>query len=190
MNIAHLDPPAMTAEEFFDFTASRPAGEKWELIEGEPVLSPSANDVHQRIIANLVGVLRSLRLDHSANWIAIPGIGVEISPSTIPIPDVLVRPAALLDDWKCDDMIVAFEILSPSSADRDLRWKRKAYARLASLEHYVVAAQDAFKIIVYDRQTGFAERCIEGKTAHLELPALGIVLPFAEIYRDTGLDRK
>jgi Uma2 family endonuclease len=187
MNVPQLNPDRMTADEFFAFTATRPDGEKWELIEGEPLLSPSANYAHQTIISNLIGLLRSARSEQSASWIAIPGIGVEVSKTSIPIPDVLVRPATLLDDWKCADMIVAFEVLSPSTADHDLRWKRRAYATLASLQHYVVVAQDAVEVVVYDRQSGFAERRIEGMKATLDLPALGIALPLAEIYRETGL---
>ncbi len=41
------------------------------------------------------------------------------------------------------DVLAAFEVLSPSTKDRDLRWKRTAYTSLASLTHYVVIAQDA-----------------------------------------------
>jgi Uma2 family endonuclease len=190
MNIPRLNPDPMTAEEFFAFTATRPDGEKWELIEGEPVLSPSANYAHQTVVSNLIGLLRSARWEQSAKWIAIPGIGVEVSKTSIPIPDILVRPATLLDDWKCDDMMVAFEILSPSTADRDLRWKRRAYAGLASLQQYVVVAQDAVEVVVYDRQSGFAERRIEGMKASLDLPVLDIAAQLAEIYRDTGLDRE
>jgi Uma2 family endonuclease len=177
----------MTAEEFFAFTATRPDGEKWELIEGEPVLSPSANHVHQRILGNLIVALALRERERAVSWEAIPGIGVEVSKTSIPVPDVLVRPATLLDDWKCADMIVAFEVLSPSTADHDLRWKRRAYATLASLQHYVVVAQDAVEVVVYDRQTGFGERRIEGTKATLDLPALEIALPLAEIYRETGL---
>ncbi|MBA4174911.1 MAG: Uma2 family endonuclease, partial [Hyphomicrobium sp.] len=39
MGVPHLDSGPMRAEEFFAFTATRPDDEKWELIEGEPVLN-------------------------------------------------------------------------------------------------------------------------------------------------------
>ncbi len=188
MGVPRFNPNPMMAEEFFAFTASRPDGEKWELVEGEPVLSPGANYVHQTIVGNLIIALG--RTARPAPWIAIPGIGAEVSKTNIPIPDVLVRPADLLNDWKCDDMIVAFEVLSPSTADRDLRWKRKAYAWLASLRHYVVVAQDAVEAVIYDRTSGFAEQRIEGLGAKLDLPALDIAVPLEDVYRHTGLDRE
>jgi Uma2 family endonuclease len=156
----------------------------------EPVSSPSANYAHQRIVGNLIVALTLREREHAASWEVIPGIGVELSKTSIPIPDVLVRPATLLDDWKCDDMIIVFEVLSPSTADHDLRRKRRAYAGLASLQHYVVVAQDAVEVTIYDRQSGFEERGLEGSKAILDLPALGIAVPLADIYRDTGLDQK
>lgn len=179
-------PYALTADEFYAFTESRPDGEKWELIEGKPILSPSANRIHQKIVRNLLVALGAREV--GAGWEAIPGIGVRVSATDVPIPDVLVRPATLLDDWKCDDMIVAFEVLSPSTADRDLRWKRRAYAGLASLAHYVVVAQDAAEVTVYDRQDGFAERRIEGFNEALALPALGVEIALQDIYLNTGID--
>ena len=85
------------------------------------------------------------------------------------------------------DVLVAFEILSPSTAERDLRWKRTAYTSLPTLTHYVVIAQDAVDIVVFARAAGFAERHLRSLADTLELPALGISLPLAEIYRDTDL---
>ena len=73
---------------------------------------------------------------------------------------------------------MAFEVLSPSTEDRDLRWKRAAYTSLASLTHYVVIAQDAVEVVVFARDNAFGEK---------RLRSLGISLPLAEIYRDTGL---
>ncbi len=194
MGIARHNPYPMTAEEFFAFTATRPDGEKWELIEGAPVLNPSPTRLHQRILGNLFAVLRRLEQDQRPGgklvWEILHGIGVRISANDVPVPDLLIRPFDDLAGVECADMIVAFEVLSPSTADHDLRWKRRAHATLASLQHYVVVAQDAVEVVVYDRQSGFAERRIEGMQARLDLPALGISVPLGEIYRDTGLDRE
>jgi hypothetical protein len=48
MGVPFLDPRPMNAEEFFAFTATRPDDEKWELIDGEPVLNASATRLHQK----------------------------------------------------------------------------------------------------------------------------------------------
>jgi Uma2 family endonuclease len=83
---------------------------------------------------------------------------------------------------------MTFEILSPSTADRDIHWKRTAYTSLPSLTHYIVVAQDAVDVVVFARDAGFAERRCRSLSDTIELPALSIPLPLPEIYRDTGLE--
>jgi Uma2 family endonuclease len=86
------------------------------------------------------------------------------------------------------DALAAFDVLSPSTEDRDLRWKRAAYTSLASLTHYVVIAQDGVEVVVFPRDNGFAERRLRSLSDSVEVPAFGITLPLAEIYRGTGLE--
>jgi Uma2 family endonuclease len=107
------------------------------------------------------------------------------------VPDVLVRPDNPPKgdplSRECDDVIVAFEVLSQSTTSRDLRWKRAAYTGIPSLTHYVVVAQDAIDVVVFAREDGFSERRLNALNAVLEFPALGISLGLSEIYRKTGL---
>ena len=48
-------------------------------------------------------------------------------------------------------------------------------------------AQDAVDVIVFARDSGFAGQRIRSLNKVIELRSLGISLPVAEIYRDTGL---
>jgi Uma2 family endonuclease len=182
----------MTVEEFYCFTDTRPDNEKWELIEGEPVLNASPSPTHQWIVKNLLIVLGNRERQLDASWAVLPGLGVRVSRTNRPEPDVLIIPRATFssDPSKRDtnEVIAAFEILSPSTAERDLRWKRTAYTGMSSLTHYIVIAQDAVDVVVFARETGFTERRYRLLGDSLELPALGISLPLSEIYRDTGLE--
>ena len=143
--------------------------------------------LHQRILWNLAILLGTIERRQPQSWEATPGIGVR----NLPEPDVFILPAGTIrrDPYSKEtrDVLVAFEILSPSTAERDLRWKRTAYTSLPSLTHYVVIAQDAVEVVVFARDAGFAERRLRSLGDSLELPALGISLPLAEIYRDTDL---
>jgi Uma2 family endonuclease len=177
----------MSVEEFFAFTDARPDDEKWELIDGEPVLQASPLSPHQTIVANVLGLLYNIRREQRPSWMAIPGIGVRVSSTSLVEPDVLIRPHSRASVRECDDAIVAIEVLSESTADRDLRWKRKAYARLRSLMYYVVIAQDAVEVVVFARASKFAEQRLESIDATLELASLGISLPLVEIYQDIDL---
>jgi Uma2 family endonuclease len=185
-----IDIGPMTVEEFYAFTDTRPDEEKWELIDGEPILNAAPSDMHQWIVRNVVVCLTNWEREIKAPWAVLPGLGVRVSDKDRPEPDILVIPSEhRRPDTRRDrsDVIVAFEVLSPSTEGRDLSWKRKAYTSLPSLTHCVAIAQDAVEVIVFASDEGFKERRIRSLSKVIELRSLGISLPVAEIYRDTGL---
>jgi Uma2 family endonuclease len=180
----------MTVDEFYAFTDTRPDSEKWELIEGEPVLNASPGRLHQVIAGNVFVALKIREREIKAPWMALLPLGVRVSERDRPEPDVLVFP----DDHRRsdaqrdrDDVLVVFEVLSPSTEKRDLGWKRKAYTGLTSLTHYVVISQDAVDVMVFARDDAFERRRFRSLDESIGLCSLGISLPVAEIYRDTGL---
>ena len=191
MGVPTIKTGPMTVEEFHSFTDTRPDNEKWELIDGEPILNASPSNLHQRIVRNLISALSTIEDHQPQIWEAIPGTGVRISATSLPEPDVMILPAGTTSrnpsSRENHDLLTAFEILSPSTRDRDLRWKRSAYTSLSSLTHYVVVAQDAVDVIVFAREAGFAERHLRSLGDTLELAPLSISLPLSAIYRATGL---
>jgi Uma2 family endonuclease len=191
MGVPFIKTGPMTVDEFYEFTDRRPDEEKWELIDGEPILNAAPSKLHQRIVKNLLLALGALERAQSASWEVLPGLGVRVSDTKRPEPDVVIIPLASaspdLGERDRSDALVAFEVLSPSTEDRDLRWKRAAYTSLASLTHYVVIAQDAVEVVLFARDNGFAEKRLQSLNDSVEVPALGISLQLAEIYRGTGL---
>jgi Uma2 family endonuclease len=191
MGIPTIDTGPMTVEDFYAFTDKRPDEEKWELIDGELVLNAAPSARHQLIIRNVLFALTTLERELNAPWVVLPELGVRVSDRDRPEPDVVVFPSdhLSLDPKERDisSLIVAFEVLSPSTEGRDLRWKRAAYTSLTSLTHYVVIAQDAVDVVVFARENDFAERRFRSLDETIELRSLGTSLPLAEIYRDTGL---
>jgi Uma2 family endonuclease len=120
----------MTVDEFYAFTDTRPDEEKWELIGGEPVLNASPSQLHQLIVGNVIGALWHWKRELSLPWVVLPGFGVRVSDTDRPEPDVLVAPSgqrSFDNSRDRNDVIVAFEVLSPSTERRDLQWKRSAY---------------------------------------------------------------
>jgi Uma2 family endonuclease len=184
------DTGPMTVDEFHAFVDTRPDHEKWELIAGEPILNAAPSPLHQWIVMNVAFTLMARQRESRAPWKVLPDLGVRVSEKNRPQPDVLVfpsehhRPEGPRDR---DDVIVLFEVLSPSTEDRDLGWKRNAYAGLASLTHYIVISQDAVEVIVFARDDDFKGRKFKSLDETIELRSLGVSLPVAEIYRDTGL---
>jgi Uma2 family endonuclease len=191
MGIPTIKTGPMTVAEFYEFTDRRPDDEKWELIDGEPILNAAPSALHQWIVRNVLVALTLLERERSASWAVLPSFGVRVSETNRPEPDIVILPrmgvSLGLEDRDLRDPLVAFEVLSPSTEDRDLRWKRAAYTSLASLTHYVVIAQDAVEVVVFARDGGFAERRLRSLDDSVEVLALGISLQLTEIYRGTDL---
>ncbi len=189
MGIPAVDTGEMTVDEFYAFTDTKPDHEKWELIGGKPVLNASPSDIHEKIVMNVGTALSNRERELDASWTVLGSVGVRVSDKDRPEPDVLVVSGGPTGKRDRSDVIVAFEVLSPWTKDRDLNWKRTAYTSLASLTHYVVIAQDAVEVTVFARENDFEKRTFGSRDDIIAFNALGASLPVADIYYRTACDR-
>jgi Uma2 family endonuclease len=191
----HLKPPRlppeqqMTIEEFLAFTATRPDEERWELVEGVPVLNASPTDVHQIVVANITTLLMNEKARLSAEWLPMLGIGtqVPVSPHSLPQPDVFVKAGPVTGKPLTDDALVIFEVLSRSNTKADREWRRRVYSSVSNCQHYVTVSLKSADVSAFDRETNWSERRMKGPEAMLELTALQVTLPLAMIYRWTPI---
>ena len=179
----------MTIEEFLAFTGTRPDEERWELIEGRPVMNPSPIDYHQIVVGNIVTFLMSHKNLAGASWLPLIGTGTRVpaSVNSLPQPDVLVKQHPATGSPVTDDALVLFEVLSKSNTKADQAWRRRVYASVPNCQHYVTASLKAAEVVAYDRSSNWQARTMNGPGAALELPAPGVTLPLADIYRWTPL---
>ena len=179
----------LTIEEFLAFTDSRPDGERWELIEGVAIMNPSPVDYHQVVVANIVTYLMVHKQRTGAAWLPMPGIGtrVPISPNSLPQPDVFVKAGAPTGSPVTDDALVLFEVLSRSNTKADQAWRRKVYASVPNCQHYITVSLKAVEVVAYERDTSWEKRSVSSLGDGLDLPALGLSIPLATIYRWTPL---
>ncbi len=188
MNIrAKLAPEQqLTIKEFLAFTATRPDGERWELIEGVAVLNPSPVDTHQSIVANVVTFLMQAKRRTAASWFPMPGTGTRVpaAKNSLPQPDIFVKEQPLTGSPVSDDAIVIFEVLSTSNTKSDQAWRRRVYASVPNCQHYVTVSLKAVEVICYSRASGWTEQRVKTLADQLDLAAIGVKLPLAEIYRD------
>ena len=177
----------MTIEEFLQFTATRPDDEKWELIEGQPVLNATPTDFHQFMATNLVVALANIRSETGELWIPTIGVGtrVPISPRSLPEPDVMVKEKPGIGKTVSDEALVLFEVISPSNDAPDQAWRRKIYASIPNLQHYATVQQKRVLVTRHDRANDWQAVRIDAIEAALELPALGGAIALRTIYRDT-----
>jgi Uma2 family endonuclease len=181
----------MTIEEFLAFTDTRPQGERWELIEGVPVMNPSPIGHHQMIVANISGFLWRFKAERGASWFPIPGTGTRVpaSEQSLPQPDIMVLERPPTASPVSDEALVLFEVLSPSNRKADQAWRRKVYASVANCQHYVTVSLKRVEVTAHDRASRWKGRSITSLVDSLALPALGVSIPVADIYRWTPLGK-
>ena len=131
-----------TAREVRQLIANNPlATPRYELVDGELLVTPSPGWPHQRAVQihmrELSAYLRAEPVGHVGN----SPFDVEPEPELIVQPDVFVLPIAesrrLLGEMPARSLILAVEILSPSSSRHDRVVKRPAYQRHVP-EYWVV----------------------------------------------------
>jgi len=118
---------------------------RYELVDGELLVTPSPRLAHQEAVAVLLlllrGYLKSERIGHA---LASPS-DIELEPEFLTQPDVFVMPAT---EWQrvrlgriVRELLVAIEVLSPSSAGHDRVRKRPGYQR--NVPEYWIVDLDA-----------------------------------------------
>jgi Uma2 family endonuclease len=86
------------------------------------------------------------------------------------------------DDQATTNPTVVIEVLSPSSEGDDDGDKRADFQALASLEAYVLVAQDRRRVKVYRRVGREWRATTYGDAESFELPTLSAPIPVADIY--------
>jgi Uma2 family endonuclease len=117
-------------------------GKRYELVAGELVVTPTPAPLHQMLLAAL-----TRRIDP---YLCGSGIGLLLaSPADLALgedeilqPDLFVLPASLprqIHSWtEVTSLLLAIEILSPSTARYDRIVKRRRYQRAGVPEYWIV----------------------------------------------------
>lgn len=135
--------------------------ERWELYAGEPVLmSPAPSARHQTILLNITRILfQNFKKDDPCKVFIAPfdvrmpeGEEEDKDIRTVLQPDILIHcQKAKLDERGLRGAPeVVFEILSPSTAQRDLKIKKDLYEKYGVEEYWIVDPENE-SILVYSR---------------------------------------
>lgn len=162
--------------------------ERYELVLGRIMMMTGRSRGHA-ITTRRLAVALEKRLDHRRWTVLTSDFGVDLGPSTVRYPDVLVDVAGGdLNDLTATSPVLIAEVLSPSSsATDDLGDKAAEYLRLSTLLGHVVLASDQPKAWVWSRdETGFppGPNVAADPDGVIRIPALGIALPLAELYTE------
>jgi Uma2 family endonuclease len=117
-------------------------GRRWELVEGDFVMTPAPSTTHQKVSRMLqYQLVTQLELTGLADVINAP-VDVVFDELNVVQPDLVVvsraRASIITERAVEGPPDIAVEILSPSSGDRDRYLKRGLYARFGVREYWIV----------------------------------------------------
>jgi Uma2 family endonuclease len=184
-----MNTPILTVALFRSWLTSRPDKERWELIEGVPMMMARPSRRHQRIASNLETLLNAALKRHNPKLVAYHDIGVNIV-STVPYnpePDIaVIREDENPDPRYADRFYLVAEVLSDS--DRSIiETKREIYRVHPSCTRILLIRQDRPEIAVDRRSAdGWRSQVLQAGD-ELTVPEFGLTCQVSDIYRDTPL---
>ena len=137
---AFAPPRHWSEEEFYSARDLAPAGERWELVDGDVLVTPSPHWSHQGIVGELFSRLRAYVRANGLGTAYVAPLDVLLAPGLVLQPDVLVVPAGHLAHHGdvVSRLLLACEAISPSSARFDRVVKRPRYQRHRVAEYWIV----------------------------------------------------
>lgn len=161
---------------------------RYELIEGELVLTPSPGFFHQYAAANIEAVLRAHVEKNGLGVVIIAPFDVVLAEDTVLQPDVLFlsRERFALLAAEClkgaPDLVV--EVLSPTSGRRDRAKKSRLYFRHGVREFWLVDPAAQTVEVFSAGEKGWVLAGAFGPEDSVTSPLLpGLEVPGAEIFR-------
>ena len=125
---------------------------QYEVVDGQPVVSPAPGGAHQRCVrALLLALVASTPPGHEVMVAPWDWVLWELPHLAVRQPDlVVVRSELAARDRLTEPPLLAVEVISPGSFERDAVTKRSEYAR-AGLNDYWIADPTTSEVFVYHR---------------------------------------
>jgi len=185
--------PQLTIKQFHAFRDERPKEEKWELIDGVPMMMPPPTLVHQRIARNLEALLNAHLESAKPEWHADREVGVllEGDEKYNPEPDVIVIDAKIrLGQVYAERFYVVAEVLSDSDRKSVLDAKLAYYQAHEHNRCVLLVRQDRVGADQHDRREGatWRRRTLRSPHTPLAIPDIGTIGRLGDLYKFTPLD--
>ena len=132
---------APVRQTYKDYCAT-PDDERYELINGRLMRVPAPNTKHQEILGRLYLELARFNEEHELGEVYVAPYDVFLSDTDVVQPDLLFISHArehIVSEQNvrgAPDLVI--EILSPSTAEKDLGEKHELYGRRGVLEYWIV----------------------------------------------------
>ena len=117
-------------------------GKRYELVSGELVVTPAPAPLHQRLVTAMIHQMDAYLRRTGVGRLLTSPADLAFGEDEILQPDLFVLPASLrpqFSTWsEVTSLLLAVEILSPSTARYDRIVKRRRYQRAGTPEYWIV----------------------------------------------------
>jgi Uma2 family endonuclease len=171
-----------------------PEGAPYQLIKGELVMSPSPTPYHQRLSKRIGYILyRFAEKENKLGEVFYAPIDIYLEDTEVYQPDIIFiskENLKIIGEKRIEgapDLVV--EVISPSSAYYDLRYKFDMYARHGVKEYWIVYPDEA-TIELYENQEGkfiMVEKKTKDEILYSRL-LKGLSIPLKEIFEEVEND--
>ena len=127
-----------TVDEVLAFAAD---GNRYELVQGELLVTPPPSQPHQIVLGELFYRLRTYLGDRAEVRVFFSPADIRWADDVLVQPDVFVVPASetTAQDWSSiQTLLLAVEVVSPGSAQADRVKKRRLYQARGVLTYWIV----------------------------------------------------
>lgn len=125
-----------------EYRALPETGPRYQLVDGDLLMSPAPTFWHQELIARLFWEVRGFVEQHRLGKALCAPLDVILSDEDVFQPDIVFvsvkRKSAIVPEGIRGTPDLCVEVLSPSSRDLDLKTKRRLYARYGLPELWIV----------------------------------------------------
>jgi Uma2 family endonuclease len=160
-------------------------GQRYETVHGELLVSPAPRAWHQEVLVRLLVALHRYVTEEAVGHLFASPADISWAPDVLVQPDLFVVPLseARTMDWReIRSLLLAVEILSPSSIQADRFTKRRLYQEVGIPAYWVVDADQRF-VEVWTPDALFPvihDRALQWQPAGASRP---LILDLEELFR-------
>jgi Uma2 family endonuclease len=169
----------ISLEEYLEL--EKTATERHEFVDGQMLLMAGEKRRHNRVAGRVYALLLE-QVAMQGCEIAIETVKIRTKGAKVRYPDVVVSCVPGEDEYLLENPCFVVEVLSPSTAETDLREKLGEYTSIPSLTRYLILAQDQKFALLYRRNRQKWEIETLNGEGEIDIPCLETTLTLEQIY--------